>query len=98
MLASVLLSLGLSVGCVKRTDYDALKVKNAHDIGALEAQLTEQKSKTQTVEQALAEEQAKLKAANEEIERLKAELEAANGQISGAAEPARRDGEEQRRD
>ncbi|MFT3927654.1 MAG: OmpA family protein [Myxococcales bacterium] len=82
VVGSLLLSLSLSAACVKRSDYDALKVKTAHDVGALEAQLTEQKSKTQSVEQALAEEQAKLKQANEEIERLKGELAAAQATIA----------------
>jgi chemotaxis protein MotB len=81
VVCSVLVSLCLLTGCVKRTDYDALKVQSAHDLGALEAQLAEQKKQTQTVEQALAEEQEKLKQANAEIERLNGELAAAKAQI-----------------
>jgi chemotaxis protein MotB len=81
VVGSVVLSLLLSTGCVKRADYDALRDKSAHERGSLEAQLTEQKSKTLTVEQALTQEQDKLKQANEEIARLTTELEAANAKI-----------------
>lgn len=79
---SLLVSCSLLGGCVKRTDYDALKVQSAHDIGSLEAQLTEQKKQTLTVEQALAAEQEKLKQANAEIERLNGELAAAQAKIA----------------
>ena len=79
---SLLVSLSLLGGCVKRSDYDALKLQSAHDVGSLEAQLAEQKKQTLTVEQALAAEQEKLKQANAEIERLKGELAAAQAKIS----------------
>jgi chemotaxis protein MotB len=76
------LSLLLASGCVKRTDYDALKVQSAREIGGLEAQLSEQQRKTQSLEEALAQEQAKSKQLSDEIARLTGELEAAQAKIA----------------
>jgi chemotaxis protein MotB len=70
------LTLAPLTGCVKRTDYDALKVQSAKTIGGLEAQLEEQKRQTASLAEALAQEQEKNKQLNEEIARLNGELEA----------------------
>ena len=85
MLRSVVRTSVLSVlvlaGCVKRTDYDALQVKSAHERGVLEAQLEQQKNENLSLAEALKQEQEKLAQANAEIERLNGELAAAQKQI-----------------
>ncbi len=85
MLRSAVCTSALSVlmltGCVKRTDYDALQVKSAHERGALEAQLEQQKKENLSLAEALTQEQEKLAQANAEIERLNGELSAAQKQL-----------------
>lgn len=69
-------------GCVKLADYENLVAKSAREQGSLDAQLTEQKNKVLSLEEALKQEQEKSNQQAEEIARLTAELEAAQATIT----------------
>jgi chemotaxis protein MotB len=77
-LVPLFLVLGLSgggaVGCVKKSDYEALEARSKADHDALSAELATEKERGVSLAAALAEEQARSKALGEEIETLKGEL------------------------
>jgi chemotaxis protein MotB len=66
-----------AVGCVKKSDYEALQGHRKQDHATALEHLETRDKRIVSLQQALSEEQAKVKTQGEEIERLKTELNAA---------------------
>lgn len=62
------------VGCVKKSDYEALEARAKKDHEAFQAELSAGQEREKTLEQALAEAQAKIAAQDEAIAQLKSDL------------------------
>lgn len=75
---AVCLSMSSLVGCVKKSDYEALQGHRKEDHATAVGKLKTRDDRIVTLEQALAEAEAKVKAQAAEIEQLKADLAAAN--------------------
>lgn len=71
-----------SSACVKKSDYEALKAKDAALQKSLEDSLTSEREHAASLDQALKSEQAKSASQAEEITRLQSELSAAQQKIS----------------
>jgi chemotaxis protein MotB len=78
MLVLGLCSLMVAQGCVKKSDYDAMRAENRAQEQKLESDLDAEKKKVSSLEQALAEEQGKNKQQADEIARLTEQLDAAH--------------------
>jgi chemotaxis protein MotB len=78
MLVLGLCSLVVTQGCVKKSDYDAMRAENRAQEQKLSGDLDAEKQKSSSLEQALAEEQGKNKQQADEIARLSEQLEAAH--------------------